>query len=179
MPLILRSTLAPAAVADALRRSIDPEARTMFSLSGYEGCLPVLGEVTETTFHLQKRRFWRNDFAPRHYGQFEAEGLGSRIEAYFDVSRWVRMFMRLWLVGVALLGGPIFVLSALDLFTGSHHTTGDGRVGLIVFPTMILWGFLLPRIGRSFGRGDERFLLDFVQYTLSAQREEHEPAPRK
>ncbi len=170
--LVFRSALTPSAVADALRRSIDEERRTLFSLSGYRGSLPVLGEVTETTFRLQKRRYWRNDFAPNLYGEIQTEAGGSRIEAHFDVPRWVKTFMRFWLAGVVLLGGPIFVLSALDYLTGSHHTTGDNRVGLIVAPAMVLWGFLLPRIGRWFGVGDERFLIEFVQQTLAAQIEE-------
>jgi len=173
--VILYSTLTPVAVADALRRSIDEKRRTLFSLSGYRGSCPVVGEVTESTFRLQKRRYWRNDFAPHLYGEFQPEAGGSRIEAHFDVSRWVKTFMRIWLAGVVLLGGPIFVLSALDLLTGSHHTSGDNRVGLIVPPAMILCGFLLPRIGRMFGRGEERFLLEFVQRVLAARLEE--PAP--
>ncbi len=171
--MVFRSALTPSAVADALRRSIDEQRRSLFSLSGYRGSLPVFGEVTENTFHLQRRRYWRNDFAPHLYGQIEAEARGSRVNAHFDVSPWVRMFMRIWLVVVALISGPIFVLSLLDLLTGSHHLTGDYVIGLIVPPAMILWGFLLPRIGRFFGRGDERFLLDFVQQTLAARLEEH------
>jgi hypothetical protein len=132
----------------------------------------VLGEVTETTFRLRKRKCWRNDFAPNLYGKIQTEAGGSRIETHFDVSRWIKLFMRFWLAGVLLLGGPIFVLSALDYLTGSHHTSGDNWVGLIVPPAMVLWGFLLPRIGRRFGVGDERFLLEFVQQTLAAQIEE-------
>jgi hypothetical protein len=170
--VVLHSTLAPVAVAHALRRSIDKEQRTLFSLSGYRGSCPVLGEVAERTFRLQKRRYWRNDFAPHFYAEFQPEAGGTRIEAHFDVSRWVRTFMRIWLAGVVLLGGPIFVLSVLDVFTGSHHTSGGNRVGLIVPPAMILWGFLLPRIGRMFGRGDERFLLEFVQQVLAAHLDE-------
>jgi hypothetical protein len=170
--IVLHSALTPIAVSDALRRSVDEERRTLFSLSGYRGSLPVLGEVTESTFRLQKRRFWRNDFAPHLFGQFQPEAGGSRIEAHFDVSRWTRNFMRFWLVGVALLGGPIFVLCLIDLTTGSHHTTGDARVGLIVPLALVLWGFLLPKIGRLLGRGEERFLLEFVQQTLAARIEE-------
>lgn len=165
----------PIAVADALRRSIDEERRTLFSLSGYRGSCNILGEVTGNTFRLQKRRYWRNDFAPHLFGQFQPEVGGSRIEAHFDVSRWTRNFMRFWLVGVALLGGPIFVLCVIDLTTGSHHTTGDARVGLIVPLALVFWGFLLPKIGRLFGRGDERFLLEFVQRTLTARLEKSTP----
>jgi hypothetical protein len=131
----------------------------------------VLGEVTDATFRLQKRRYWRNDFAPNLYGKIKAGDGGSRIEAYFDVSRWVKFFMRIWLGGVFLFGGPIFVLSALDFLPGRHYTSGDKWVGLTVLPVMVLWGFLLPRIGRWFGKGDERFLLEFVQQTLAAQLE--------
>ena len=176
LPIVLHSMLAPAALADALRRSIDEEQRTLFSLSGYRGSCSVLGEVTESTFRLQRRRYWRNDFAPHLYGRFQPETGGSRIEVHFDVSRWVKTFMKIWLAGAVLLGAPIFVLSALDLLTGSHHTTGDVWVGLIVPPALILWGFVLPKLGRLFGRGDERFLLEFSQQILVARIEEPAPA---
>jgi hypothetical protein len=81
--------------------------------------------------------------------------------------------MRFWLAAVAVLGGPIFVLSAFDLVAGSRHMSGDISVGLIVPPAMIAWGFLLPQIGRLFGRADGRFLVDFVQQTLAARVEEN------
>jgi hypothetical protein len=155
-----------------LRRSIDEERRTFFSLTGYRGSFPVLGVVTDNTFRLRRRRYWRNDFAPCLYGQFHSESGGSRIEAYVDLSPWTRNFMRLWLVGVTLLGGPIFVLCLIDLTTGSHYTSGDARVGLIVPPALILWGFVLPKIGRLFGTGDEQVLSGFVQKTLAARIEE-------
>jgi hypothetical protein len=170
--LVLHSALAPNAVADALRRSIDEEQRTFFSLTGYRGSSPVLGVITDNTFRLRRRRYWRNDFAPCFYGQFHSESGGSRIEAHFDMSPWTRNFMRLWLAGVTILGGPIFVLCLIDLTTGSHYTSGDARVGLIVPPAMILWGFVLPKIGRLFGSGDEQILSEFVQQTLAARIEE-------
>ena len=171
--MILRSTLAPNATADALRRSIDEERRTLFSLSGYRGSLPVLGEVNGSTFRLRKRRYWRNDFAPNLYGEIQADAAGSRIDARFELCPWIKAFMRFWIGGALLLGAPIFVLSALDHFTGSHHTTGDSWVGLVVPPAMVLWGFLLPRIGRLFSIGDEKYLLEFVQQILAAQIDEH------
>jgi hypothetical protein len=170
--LVLHSTLDPNAVADALRRSIDEERRTIFSLTGYYGSSPVLGVVTENTFRLRRRRYWRNDFAPCFYGQFYSETGGSRIEARFDLSPWTRNFMRLWLAGVTILGAPIFVTCLIDLTTGNHYISGDAVVGLIVPPAMILWGFVLPKIGRLFGLGDEQALSDFVQEILAARIEE-------
>src|SRR5205823_3877450 len=101
--VMLHSALAPLALADMIRRSIDQERRTLFSFSGYKGSLPVIGTVSDRTFRLQKRRFGRNDFSPQFHGEFQAEPGGSRIEGYFDISSWVKVFMRLWLGGVVLL----------------------------------------------------------------------------
>lgn len=176
--VLLHSALAPSIVMDTLRRSIDPEQRTLFSLSGYNGERPVLGEVGESTFRLQKRRYSRNDFAGHFYGRVEAEPGGSRIQGYFDSPRWARYFMRVWLGFAILCGAPIFVLTLLDVFTGSHHTTGDTWVGLIVPPALILFGPVLPKVGWLFGRGDRKFMLDFLQQTVAAGVEELEMSIR-
>jgi hypothetical protein len=69
--VFMHSVLAPDALAGTLRRSIDPEHFTLFSLSGYKGDRPILGEVDGKSFRLQKRRYSRNDFAGHFYGTFE------------------------------------------------------------------------------------------------------------
>ena len=176
--VLLHSALAPSTVMDTLRRSIDPEQRTLFSLSGYKGERRVLGEVRESTFRLQKRRYSRNDFAGHFYGTVEAEPGGSRIQGYFDAPRWARYFMRFWLLGAVLCGAPIFVLTLLDVLTGSHHTTGDTWVGLVVPPTLILFGTVLPKVGRVSGRGDRKFMLEFLQQTVAARVEDLETSIR-
>jgi hypothetical protein len=43
------------------------------------------------------------------------------------------------------------MLSRLDALTGSHHTTGAVRVGLIIPPALILWAIVLPKLGRLLG----------------------------
>lgn len=173
--VVLQSSLPENAVVDALRRSIDEERRAFFALalSSYAGNRGVIGTISGNSFRVQKRRFWRNDFAPHFYGTLVSEPSGgTRIEGRFDVSPWVKTFMRLWLIGVAVLGGPIFVLSLLDVVTGSHFTTGDAWVGAIIPPAMLVWGFLLPRIGGVFAVGDQQYLVEFLKHTLAAQ-----PAP--
>jgi hypothetical protein len=169
--VILHSALVPLSAAETLRRTIDEERRTLFAMSGYKGDRPVLGEVFGQTFRIQKRRYWRNDFAPHFYGTLHWETGGTRIEGHFDVAAWVKFFMRIWLGVVAVVGGAIFVLSLLDITGGSHFMTGDLWVGIIVPPAMLLFGFMLPRLGRAFGKRDERFLLDYVQQTLAARIE--------
>jgi hypothetical protein len=169
---VLHSALVPNAVADALRRSIDEKHWTLFSLSGYRGNRPLLGDVGEDTFTLQKRRYRRNDFAGRLYARFEPEPGGTRIEAYFDAPRWARYFMRAWLAFAVFVGTPIFAVTLIDMVAGSHYMRGDLWVGLVVPPGLVLFGAVLPRVGRLLGKADERFMLEHVQNTLAARIEE-------
>ena len=170
---VLHSALAPNALADALRRSIDEPHWTPFSLSGYKGNLPLLGEVGEKTFKLQKRKYYRNDFAGQFYARFAPEPGGTRIEGYFDYPRWARYFMRIWLAFAVLVGTPIFVGTLSDVVRNSYYVSGNKWVGLIVPPVLVLVGTVLPKVGRLLGKGDERFMLEHIQNTLAARIEEH------
>jgi len=140
-------------------------------MSGYKGDRPVLGEIFGETFRTRRKPHWRNDFAPNFYGTLHWEPGGTRIEGHFDVSRWVKNFMLVWLVLAVVIGGPIFVLSCLDIITGSHFTTGEIWVGITGPPVMVLFGFVLPRIGRAFAIGDEEFFLDHLRHSLVARVE--------
>jgi hypothetical protein len=171
---VLHSALTPNAVADALRRTIDEQHRTLFSLSGYKGSMPLLGKVGENTFELQKRKYYRNDFAGRFYARFAPEPSGTRIEGYFDYPRWARYFMRIWLAFAVLVGTPIFVGTLIDVVGGSHYVSGDRWVGLTVPPVLVLFGAVLPKIGRLLGKSDERFMLEHIQKTLAARIEERD-----
>jgi hypothetical protein len=168
----MQSPMSPDAVADALRRSMDEENRTLFSLSGYKGDRDIFGEIVGNTFHLRKRRYWRNDFAPHFYGEIQSDPRGTRIVGRFDLADRVRLFMWFWLGGVVLIGGSIFVACLSDVMTGSHHIQGDAWVGLVVPPAMVLFGILLPRFGRLMGRSEERFILEQLQNVLNARIED-------
>ncbi len=151
-----------------LIESIDPERRTIFSLSGYKGSNPVIGWIDGYQFYLHKRRYWHNGFAPLFYGNLLFQDRGTLIEGYFDVPRGSMMFSRICLGGVLLLGGPIFVLSLLDLLEGHGYVKGDPSIGLLVPPCMVLFGMLLPKLGLWFGRHEEQFILEFLQSTPAA-----------
>jgi hypothetical protein len=80
--------------------------------------------------------------------------------------------MRIWLAGVVLLGSPVFVMTVIDIARGTHQM-GEGRwIGLIVPPAMVLFGIVLPKLGRLLGKRDEQYILDHVQNTLAARLEE-------
>jgi hypothetical protein len=167
--VFMHSLLAPDDFADALRRKIDPEQRTLFSWSGYKGDQPILGEVGNATFRLQKRRYSRNDFAGHFYGTFKPESGGTRIEGYFALPRWARYFMRVWLAFAVLCGVPIFIATLRDVLTGSHEVSGDTWVGLVVPPLLIFVGTGMPMLTRRFGRNDRRFMVEFVQHAADAR----------
>lgn len=171
---ILHSILVPSVVADRLRSSIDEEHRTLFSLSGYRGNNPILGEVGENTFRLQRRRYTRNDFAGQFFARFEPERGGTKIEGHFDAPRWARWYIRVWLAGAVLIGTPLFILTIVDMSTGTHHLRGDQWVGLVVPPALVLFGVALPMLGRLLGRPDRRLILEHLQRTLGARLEGNE-----
>jgi len=72
-------------IAETLRRSIDEEQTTILSLSGYRGSSRVLGVVTEKTFRLQRRRYWRNDFAHKARGLIEAIQAAAKAGAHREI----------------------------------------------------------------------------------------------
>jgi hypothetical protein len=152
-----------------LLRSIDPERRTIFSLSGYGGSKPVIGRIDgyQLYFHKRPNWYWRNDFRPQFYGNLRPEARGTIIEGYFDSLRWAKIFMRIWLGGVILLGSPVVILVLLGLLKG--RVEGDLWFGLLVILFMVLFGIFLPRIGLEFGSDDERFILEFLLRTLVAK----------
>lgn len=169
--LVLHSALTPNAVAEALRRSIDEEHSTLLSWSGYRGSRPLLGEVGDNTFRVQKRKCTRNDFAGQFYARFTAETGGTRIEGYFDAARWARYFMRIWLGFAVLVGTPLFLLSVIDITSVRHYTSGDRWVGVVVPPALIVFGTVLPRVGRLLGKANERFILEHIQSVIAARIE--------
>lgn len=167
--LLFHSSLTSTVLIETLNRTIDRERWALFSLSGFKGDRLLLGDIGQDTFRLQKRRYYKNDFARQFYARFTPEPGRTRIEGYFDTPRFAKYFMRFWLVGVVLLGAPIFIMALLDLNRGSHYMSGDLRVGLIVPVGLILFGIFLPRVGRLLSRGEEDYILQFVQQVLVAQ----------
>lgn len=166
---VLHSSLSPESVAEVLRTSIDKVRWAPFSLSGYRGDRPLLGEVGSGTLRVQKRRSSRNDFAPHFCARFGPEEGGTRIEGSFDTRPWAKYFMRTWLSFAILIGAPIFVMSAIDMTTGRRYLEGDTWVGLVVPPALVLFGVLLPRVGSWLGQTDRAFIIEKLQKDLHAK----------
>jgi hypothetical protein len=82
LDLLLHSDYDPQACFARLVGQIDVQKRTLFSFSGFKGSKPVIGFISGNEFSLQKRRFWRNDFAPVLYARVLPAMKGALIEAY-------------------------------------------------------------------------------------------------
>lgn len=171
--VVLHSSLTRGAAAEALRRSIDQESLTLFSLSGFQGSCPVLGEVDTDSFRLRKRLYYRNDFARQFYGRFEEEPGGTRIEGYFAYRRFPRIFITAWFVGVVSLGTIAFISTVRDQVAGSHRMGNNTWIGLVALPALVLFGIVLLWFSRMLSSSGERFLLEHLKATLSARIEEH------
>ena len=165
---VFHSPLSPVEVAEALRQAVDVEQRALFSLSGFQGDRPLIGKVDFDSFRIQKRKFYRNDFARHFYAQFGPEPDGTRIEGHFAMAIWVKLFRLVWISFAILIGSAIFVATCRELISGHRAPNDQDWVGLLVPPGLVLFGFGLPAIGRLLSRPGERYILQRLGIILSA-----------
>ena len=80
--------------------------------------------------------------------------------------------MRQVLGFVGIVAVVMLSLGLLDVTTGSHNLQGDDWGAVLVPIGLFAFGIVLPKFGRSMSRGEERFLLEFLQDTLAARIED-------
>jgi|ERR671922_979238 hypothetical protein len=166
--IALHSDYSPETCIAKLAEQVDLDVPTLFSLSGYKGKKPILGKIAGNEFRLHKRRYWHNSFGPVLFGRMTPDGRGTLIEAYWEVWKAVRIFMRIWLGLAVLFGTPAFFV-VLKCVLDPHCTDREGLwVGLIVPPALILWGFVLPRLGDAFGFHERKHVVQLLARTLVA-----------
>jgi len=142
----------------------------MLSTSRYQGSAPVIGWMDGYQFYLHKRRTWRNDFAPQCYGNFVTQDKGTRIECYFDLQRWAKVFMNVWLTMAIVFGVPVFAFSIWDLLKTGRYNDGGEYLGMVVPVGLISFGIYLPKFGLLLGNSEEGFILEFLVRALEAKK---------
>ena len=148
----------------------DEEGMTPFSLSGFKGKQAFLSKVDGNKFRLRKRIFYRNSFA-RHLSALLAPDLGgTRIEAHFAMSFFVRGFMIVWFGFLALFEISAIVTTARALLIPGRHLNTDECMLLVVPTAMLIFGWLLVSLGLRLSRKAEREMIEFVEHTLAARR---------
>ena len=146
-----------------LASAVDAE-RLALSMSGYAGSKPILGKLRDATFRLQKRRYYRNSFAPFFFGRFVASAGGTFIEGNFRMHLFVRVFMMFWFSFLA-----VFAVMALVLPSGGQPEAPWGKAPLLLGAVaMAAFGVGLVKFGGWLGHGEERAIVDFLKSTLEA-----------
>jgi hypothetical protein len=168
--IVLHSSLSAGQCRERLRSNTDEQRRTLFSLSGYKGKNPVLSSIEGDKIQLQKRRYYRNDFAPNFFGTIQPWGSSARIEGYFGPPRWTVIFLRIWVGAAVMFTLPIALISLRKIAEGNPEA-GD-YMGLFMPLLFVGFAILLPRFGDWMGRNEKTFLLQFLEATLAAKRED-------
>ncbi len=118
----------------------------------------------------------RNDSAARGGCELSRDCKGRRHVPWHGAHPPFARVMRIWVGFAVLVRTPVFVGTVVDMATGGHYTSSDNWVGLVVPPTLVLFGTVLPKVGRLFGKSDRRFILEHIQNTLAARIEGPESA---
>jgi len=168
LDILLRSDYSPDTCFAKLAEQIDLDQRTLFSFSGYKGRKPVVGRIEGNEFRLHERRYWHNSFGPVLFGRITADGRGSLIEAYWEMWRSVRIFMRIWLGFAVLMGAPIFLYSLNCAISRKCSDQEALWLGLIVPLGLVLWGLLLPRLGAALSFHERKHIVELLERTLVA-----------
>lgn len=159
----LLSPLTPAECVSRLAGVIDTERSAIFSLARSR---PVVGRVTDSFLRLRKRIRYRNSFQSFLTATMRPEAGGTLISGEVAMHPFVRVFMFMWLGGVLLIGGTMFLatVGSMVIGSGSHHQ--NAWMGVVIPPVMLAFGFGLVCFGRYLAREEARFLKDFLIRTL-------------
>ena len=148
-----------------LASSIDAE-RLGFSWSGYAGSKPILGQLHDSNFRLQKRRYYRNSFAPFFFGRFVTVEGGTRIEGEFRMHPLVKVFMSVWYGFLGLM----FVVMLITVIAGRADVQRGALAGLVIPLGMAAFGFALIKFSRWLGRNEETAIIAFLKSTFEVDR---------
>ena len=162
-----------------LGEEIDVDDWTPFSLSGYKGHAGMLGRIAGNEFRLHKRKRGHNSFAPLLFARVLPEGPGSIVEGYWGVWPGIRLFMRVWLGLVVLIGAPVSVFALLEGIRRGFTGGGDWWIDLIVPPALVLWGLVLPRLGAAVGNDEKNSIEEFLGWILVANKQSEPTTERK
>lgn len=168
LDIILHSDYPPETCLAKLSEQIDLDERTLFSLSGFKGKRPILGRIEGNDFRLFERRYWHNSFGPVLFGRMTADGRDTLIEAYWEMWKPVRVYMRVWLAFAVLICTPIFAKSLWCAINSQCSHQENPWVGLVVPPTMVLGGLLLPQLGAGLSFQERRPIAELLAGTLVA-----------
>ena len=157
----LHTSLSVAQCQARLASSTDA-VRLAISWSGYAGSKEILGKIRGTGFRLQKRRNYRNSFAPLFYGQFIGTDDGTTIEGEFRMHRFTRVFIVCWFSFIGL-----FDIAVLALISrGEPGALAGGTLLLLSSGVLAAFGVGLLKFGQRLAHGEQQVILSFLRSTF-------------
>ncbi len=132
------------------------------------GFRAVIGHIGERSFSLRKRIFYANSFQTIVRGTFIEESRQTRLHCRFGLHPFVAGFMIFWFSGVTLFGGTILLTTISALIAGSA-LNAHSLAGIGIPLLMLVFGFGLVSLGRSFARDEQTYLVEFLIKTLDAR----------
>ncbi|HET7105538.1 MAG TPA: hypothetical protein VFI38_01935 [Candidatus Acidoferrum sp.] len=168
LDITFHSDFPPQLCLAKLAEQIDVDHFTLLSFSGYKGNKPILGRVAGNEFRLHKRRYWHNSFGPVLFGRVLPDFKGTTVEAYWDIWKWPRVFMRVWLGFAVASGIPIFLVSARDALRERSLVSNNNWLGLAVPLIFVLFGLLFPRIGAALSFHERKHIIKLLEGALMA-----------
>jgi hypothetical protein len=147
---------------EALNRIIgaSDEQRWGLSLSGYKGTNCFLHKFDGNTLTIQKRRYYRNDFHPYLYAQFEPTSFGTKLTGCFAMNQFTRGFMLLWF-GFVGFGGIVAAISITGKVAAGQSPKSE--LLYLLHPIgMLVFGCLLVVIGGWFSRKEKQQIAEWL-----------------
>jgi hypothetical protein len=127
----------------------------------------VVGSVSETSFRLRKRIYYRNSFQYSLSGKLIDDNGQTRLHCRIGLHPFVRAFLVVWFGGVLIGCVAVTIQMANGLMHGSLPT--NGWPGAAIPFLMLAGGFALVTAGKYFARDESAFLLDFLHRSLDAR----------
>jgi hypothetical protein len=143
------------------------DLREPFAFLGARLTKPIRGRLRYPAIRLERRRGYNNSFAPIFYGTMEPDPKGgTNIKGHFGMYPGVKLFFVAWFTffGVLLVG---LVSSSI-----SQGRLSSFPYQVITVPAL---GAGILAIGRLLGKGDEEFLVEFLEKTLEAEGMSKQP----
>jgi hypothetical protein len=148
-----KSPLEPEALLARITEGADPAKFLSFSF----GKKLIRINLDRTHFKLEKKRNYRNSFAPIFDGQVTKTNDGSQVVGGFRMTRFASVFMTIWMSFAAIFA----VIFYVQFFSGK--TSAGSRLWLIQPIGMLVFGAILPKFGWWLGRNELIYIDDYLK----------------
>ena len=154
-----------------LLASVDVEKFSL-SMSGFAGSKDMLGKIQGNKFRIQKRRDYRNSFAPFFYGQLTNDGADTLIEGEFRMHPVAKAFMAVWFAFLLIFSLMAAILPPQSQFEAGRVPLLAASVGMMAF------GVALVLFLHRLASGEQKAILDFLKVKLEARETNYNPPSR-